>query len=111
MTDYANLYYEVMSFDLKNVGATYQRLRDKIFKGMLDQNVEVYVDEIVVKSDSCEQHVRDLQKVFKAFKDHGMRLNLKKCVFGIKGCRFLGFILTHRGIEANRKQCRAIIEM
>jgi len=55
MTDCNNFYYEVMSFDLKNAGATYQRLLDYIFKGMLGRNVEVYVDDIVVKFDSCQQ--------------------------------------------------------
>jgi len=54
MIDDANYYYEVMSFGLKNAGATYQRLMDKVFKGMIARNVEVYVDEIVVKSESCD---------------------------------------------------------
>jgi len=60
MTDCANFYYEVMSFGLKIFGATYQRLMDQIFKGMLGRNVEVYVNDIVVKSNSCIQHVKDL---------------------------------------------------
>jgi len=60
MTDYGNFYYEVMSFGLENVEPTYQRLMDQIFKGMLGRNVEVYVDDIVVKSDSCRQHIQDL---------------------------------------------------
>jgi len=54
MIDCNNFYYEVMPFGLKNTGGTYQRLMDYIFKGMLSQNVEVYVDDIVVKSDSCQ---------------------------------------------------------
>jgi len=64
VTDCDNFYYEVMSFDFKNVGATYQGLMDYIFKGMLDQNVEVYVDDFVVKSDSCLKHIQDLKEVF-----------------------------------------------
>jgi len=59
MTDNANYFYEVMSFGLKNVGATYQRFMDKIFKGMIGKSVEVYVDDIVVKSNSCSQHIKD----------------------------------------------------
>jgi len=62
MTDCDNFYYEVMSFSLKNVGVTYLRLMDYIFKGMLGQNVEVYVDDNVVKSDSCLQHIQDLKE-------------------------------------------------
>ena len=63
MTNCDNFYYKVMSFDLKNVGATYQRLMDYIFKGMLGQNFDVYV----VKSDPCLQHIQDLNEVFKPF--------------------------------------------
>jgi len=101
MTDCNNFYYEVMSFGLKNAGGTYQRLMDYIFKRMLDWNVKVYVDDNVVKSDSCQQHIKDLQEVFQALCDHGIRLNPDKCVFGVEGGKFLGFMLTHRGIEAN----------
>jgi len=84
MTDYNNFYYEVMSFSLKNAGAIYQRLMDYMFKGMLGRNFEVYVNNIVVKSDSCQQRIKDLQEVFQAIRDHGMRLNLNKCAFGLK---------------------------
>jgi len=62
----ANYYYEVMSFSLKNVGATYQCLMDKIFKGLIGRAVEVYVDDIVVKSDSFKKHLKDLDEVYKA---------------------------------------------
>jgi len=62
----ANYYYEVMPFSLKNVRATYQRLIDKVFHGLIGRNVEVYVDNIFVKSNSCEQHKTDLLKVFQA---------------------------------------------
>jgi len=58
--DGANYFYEVMSFGIKNAGATYQRLMDKIFKGMIVRSVEVYVDDIKVKSNSCDQHIKDL---------------------------------------------------
>jgi len=68
MTDDVNYYYEVMSFDIKNVRATYQRLMDKVFKGLISQCVEVYVDDIVVKSDSCDQHIKDLEEVFEALR-------------------------------------------
>jgi len=84
---------------------------DKIFKKMIGRSVEVYVDDIVVKSDSCGQHVKDLQKVFDTLRRVNMRLNPEKCAFGIKGDKFLSFMLTHRGIEANPDKCKAITEM
>ena len=65
MTDSGNFYYEVMPFGLKNAGATYQRLMDHVFHDMIGRNVEVYVDDIVVKSDSCKQHIADLKEVFR----------------------------------------------
>jgi len=100
-----------MSFGLKNAGATYQRLMDYVFHDMIGRNVEVYVDDIVVKSDSCEQHVSDLKEVFQALRKYRMRLNPDKCAFGVEGGKFLGFMLTHRGIEANPEKCKVIAEM
>lgn len=105
-----NFFYEVMLFDLKNVGATYQRLMDYVFHDMIGRNVEVYVDDIVVKSDSCEQHISDLKEVFQALRKYRMRLNPEKCAFGVEGGKFLGFMLTNRGIEANPEKCKAITE-
>ena len=110
-TDDANYAYEVMPFGLKNVGATYQKLMDKIFKGLIGHNVEIYVDDMVVKSTSCNQHIQDLSQVLQALKVVGMRLNPNKCVFGVEGGKFLGFMLTNRGIEANPDKCQAIMEM
>jgi len=79
-----------MSFDLKKVGAIYQRLLDKIFRGLIDRSVEVYVDDIVVKSDSFEQHVKDLDEVFKALRGSNMKLNPEKWTFGVDGGKFMG---------------------
>jgi len=82
-----NYYYEVMPFDLKNTGATYLRLMDKIFIGLINRSVEVYVDDIVVKSDSFEQHVKDLDEVFKAIRGANMKLNLRSVHLGLReGC-------------------------
>jgi len=111
MTDDSNYYYEVMSFGLKNAGATYQRLMNKVFKGMIDRNLEVYIEYIVVKSESCDQHIKDLEKVFEALRTTNMHLNPEKCAFGVKGGKFLGFMLTHRGIEANLDKWQTITEM
>jgi len=80
-----------MSFGLKNAGATYHRLMDKIFKGMIVRSVKVYVDDIVVKSNSFAQHIKDLEEVFDALR----RTNPEKYAFKVKGDKFLGFMLTH----------------
>jgi len=88
MTDSDNFYYEVMPFGLKNAGATYQRLMDHVVHDMIGRNVEVCVDDIVVKSDSCKQHVADLKEVFQALRQHQMRLNPDKCAFGVEGGKF-----------------------
>jgi len=98
MMDDVNYYYEVMPFGQKNARAIYQRLMDKVFKGMIDRNVELYVSDIVVKSDSCDNHIKDLDEFFEAPRRTNMRLNPEKCAFGVEGDKFLGFMLTHRGI-------------
>ena len=84
MTNDANYYYEVMSFDLKNAEATYQWLMDKVFKGMIGWNVEVYMNDIVVKLVSFDQHIKDLEEVFEALRRTNMRLNPEKCAFGVE---------------------------
>jgi len=73
--------------------------------------MEVYVDDIIVKSDSVEQHANDLAEVFQQIRKYDMRLNPEKCVFGVEGGKFLGFMLTSRGIEANPDKCRALETM
>ena len=98
----ANYYYRVIPFGLKNAGATYQRLMDKIFKALIGRCIEVYVDDIVVKSDSFEQHVKDLEEVFEALRRTDMRLNPEKCTFGVEGGKFLGFMLTTGGSRLTR---------
>jgi len=111
ITDDANYFYRVMSFGLKNAEATYQRLMDKVFSHLMGQCVEVYVDDMVVKSPSHHQHVQDLSAVFSALRQYNLRLNPDKCVFVLNRGKFLGFMLTQRGIEANPEKCKVIIEM
>jgi len=100
-----------MPFGLKNAGATYQRLMDKVFSHLMGQCVEVYVDDMVVKSLSHHQHAEDLSAVFSTLCQYNLRLNPDKCVFGVDCGKFLGFMLTQRDIEANPEKCKAIIEM
>jgi len=111
ITDDANYFYRVMPFGLKNAGATYQRLMDKVFSHLMGQCVKVYVDDKVVKSPSHHQHAEDLSVVFSALRQYNLRLNPDKCVFDVYRGKFLGFMLTQRDIEANTEKCKAIIEM
>ncbi|XP_020230287.1 uncharacterized protein LOC109811062 [Cajanus cajan] len=100
-----------MSFGLKNVGATYQRLMDKVLVNQLGRNVEAYVDDMVVKSMSLDRHLDDLRELFETIGKYQLKLNPEKCSFGVQAGKFLGFLLTHRGIEANPEKCTAIINM
>lgn len=101
MTDKANFCYEVISFGLKNAGATYQRLMDKIFAQQIGRCMDIYVDDMVVRSPIEDDHLKDLEEVFIQIQKYGMRLNPAKCTFGVTSGKFLGFMLTSQGIEAN----------
>ncbi|KAL0435061.1 UNVERIFIED_CONTAM: hypothetical protein Sradi_0214000 [Sesamum radiatum] len=100
-----------MPFGLKNAGATYQRLVDKIFRPQIGRNVEVYVDDMLVKSKKAEEYVKDLEETFSVLRKYKLKLNPAKCAFGVQGGRFLGFMVTQRGIEANPLKIKAIIDM
>ena len=104
-------YYKVMPFELKNAGATYQRLVNKIFSQQIGKNMEVYVDDMLVKSKEELTHLDDLKETFVTLKKHQMRLNPSKCVFGVASGKFLGFMVSQRGIEVNLEKVRAIINM
>ncbi|CAL1396009.1 unnamed protein product [Linum trigynum] len=108
MTPFGNFRYKVMSFGLKNVGATYQRMVNTVFQGQIGRNVEAYVDDLVLKSKRREEHLRDLRETFETMRAHSLRLNPLKCLFGAEAGKFLGFMITKRGIEANPKQVEAI---
>jgi len=100
-----------MPFGLKNAGVTYQRLMDKVLAPMIGRNVQAYVDDMVVTSQQREQHVADLEELFTTIAKYRLKLNPEKCVFGVEVVKFLGFLLTERGIEANPKKCAVIIAM
>lgn len=111
ITDKANFCYEVMPFGLKNAEATYQRLMDLVFREQIDRTIEVYVDDIVVKSNNVRQHATDLAEVFERMRTFDMRLKFENCVFGVDKGKFLGFLLTSWGIEANPDKCQALETM
>ena len=110
ITPHGLLCYNVMLFGLKNDGATYQRLVTKMFRQLLEKTMEVYIDDMLVKSKDHSNHVKHLQETFKLLRAYGMKLNPSKCAFGVSAGRFLGFMVTQRGIEANPAQLKAILE-
>ena len=97
-----------MPFGLKNAGSTYQRMMTKMFKPQLVRNIEVYIDDMVVKSKVVSEHVGDLANIFGILRKHKLHLNASKCSFGVGSGKFLGYMVTHRGIEVNPDQIKAI---
>ena len=110
ITPHGLFYYNVMSFGLKNARETYQRLVTKMIRLLLGKTMEVYIDDMLVKSKECPNHTTHLQEAFDLLKAYGMKLNPLKCAFGVSANRFLGFMVTQRSIEANPVQLKAILD-
>ena len=108
VTPTRNYHYKVMPFGLKNAGATYQRMMTKMFEPLLGKNIEVYIDDMVVKSKAESEHTNDLGNIFEILRRHKLRLNASKCSFGVGSGKFLGYMVTHRGIKVNPDQVKAI---
>ena len=85
--------YKIMPFRLKNAGATYQRLVNKMFSQQIGRNMEVYVDDMLVKSKEELAHLDDLEETFATLRKHQMKLNPSKCTFGVASGKFLGFMV------------------
>ena len=96
-----------MPFRLKNVGATYQRLVNHMFFDQIGKNVEVYVDDMLVKSKDEANNLDDLKETFSTLRKYNMKLNPAKCVFVVALGKFLGFIVSQRGLEANPNKVKA----
>ena len=99
--------YKVMPFGLKNAKVTYQRLMNKMFMHQIRRNVQVYIDDMLVKSLRED----DLQETFDILRSYKMKLNPSKCVFGVTVGKFLGFMVSQRGIKVNPEKIRAIMEL
>ena len=108
VTPTGNYHYKVMPFGLKNAGSTYHRIMTKMFEPELGRSIEVYVDDMVVKSKVVSEHLGDLTNIFGILRKHKLRLNASKCSFGVGSRKFLGYMMTHRGIEVNPDQIKAI---
>ncbi|XP_073120613.1 uncharacterized protein [Henckelia pumila] len=100
-----------MSFGLKNAGATYQRLVNTMFEHLIGHNMEVYIDDMLVKSTQASNHLKDLGECFGILRKYRMKLNLDKCTFGVRGGKFLGYMVSERGIEANPEKIKTILNM
>ncbi|KAI5336625.1 hypothetical protein L3X38_015893 [Prunus dulcis] len=111
ITDRGLYCYKVMPFGLKNAGATYQRLVNHLFAPLIGNTMEVYVDDMLVKSRTADQHIPNLSAMFTILKQYKMRLNPTKCAFGVASGKFLGFMISQRGIEANPEKIQAILDM
>ena len=100
-----------MPFRLKNVESTYQMMITRMFESQLNKNIEVYIDDMVVKSKAEAKHMNDLRSIFEVLRKHKLRLNAFKCSFGISSSKFLGYMVTHRRIEVNLDQIKAINDL
>jgi hypothetical protein len=96
---------------LKNVGGSFNRMTSKVLCTQIGRNVLTYDDDIIVKSTKQENHIADLQETFANFRKAGLELNPKKCVFGVKKGKFLGCLVSTKGIEANPNKIEAILQM
>ncbi|KAJ9535409.1 hypothetical protein OSB04_un001477 [Centaurea solstitialis] len=111
MTDKGIYCYKVMPFGLKNAGSTYQRLVNRMFKDHLGRTMEVYIDDMLVKSERSQDHIQHLKQSFDILREYKMKLNPTKCSFGVRAGKFLGYMVTRRGIEASPEQIKAILEI
>ena len=100
-----------MPFGLKNAEATYQRLMNKMFAHQIGRNVQVYVNDMLIKGVREDDHLSDLQETFNMLRTYNMKLNPSKCAFEVTAGKFLGFMVSQRGIEVNLEKVRAIMEL
>lgn len=98
-----------MPFGLKNGGAAYQRLMDVVFSNQIGRNQEVYIDDRIIKTIKWCCHVEGLEDVLVSIRKYCMHLHPTKCSFGVQEEKFIGFMLTQRGIKANTDKCQEIV--
>ena len=111
VTPTGNYHYKVMLFGLKNARSTYQRMMTRMFKPQLGKSIEIYVNDLVVKSKVVSKHLGDLDNTFNVLRKHKLRLNASKCSFGVGSGKFLGYMVTHRGLEVNPDHIKAINDL
>ena len=108
VTPVKNYHYKVMPFGLKNAGSTYQRMMTRMFESQLGKNIEIHIDDMVVKSKVVSEHLEDLGTIFEILRKYKLRLNASKCSFDVGSDKFLSYMVTHKGIEVKPDQIKAI---
>ena len=103
--------YTRMPFGLKNARATFQRAMRACVGSQMGRNIEAYIDDIMVKTQKQDTLVQDLEETFRSLRKVNFKLNREKCVFGVPSGKLLGFLVSHRGIEANPDKIEAINKM
>nr|CAN73642.1 hypothetical protein VITISV_007331 [Vitis vinifera] len=111
ITKWGTYCYRVMPFGLKNAGATYQRVATTLFHDMMHKDVEVYVDDMIVKSRGRADHLDALERFFERIRKFRLRLNPKKCTFGVTSGKLLGHMVSERDIEVDPDKIKAILDM
>jgi hypothetical protein len=108
---FGTYYFVRMPEGLKNVGSTFSRLTKKILDDQMGCNIFTYVDDIVVASKNKKDHLSDLAETFANMREARLRLNPEKCIFGVRHGKILGYLVSHRGIEANPSKIQATMDM
>ena len=108
LTPIGNYHYKVMPFGLKNAGSIYQRMMTRMFEPQLGKNIEVYIDDMVVKSKVESKHIDDLINIFGILRKYKLRLNAAKCSFDVGSSKFLDYMVTHCRIKVDPNQIRKI---
>ena len=111
VTQWGTFCYKAIPFGLKNAGATYQRAMVALFHDMIHHEIEVYVDDMIARSQTEEEHLDHLQKLFERMKKYKLRLNPNKCTFGVRPGKLLGFVISNKGIEVDLAKVKAIQEI
>jgi hypothetical protein len=100
--------WNVMTFGLRNAGATYQRAMNYIFHELIGKIVEIYIDDVMIKSLNHESHLDDVRKTLECTRKHGLKMNPNKRAFGVSAGEFLGFLVHEGGIEVGKKSMKVI---
>ena len=111
ITPWSVFCYQVMPFGLKNASATYQRVMTALFHDLMHQEVEVYMDDMIAKTEEPEDQLACLRKLFDRLRKYKLCLNPSKCVFGVSSGKLLGYIVSQRGIEMDPMKAKAIVDM
>ena len=111
ITMWGTLCYKVMPFGLKNAGVTYQRVMVTLFHDMMHKEIEVYVDDMIAKSQGEDDHVVNLRKLFKRLRKFQLKLNPTKCMFRATSEKLLRFIVSKKGIEIDLDKVQAIQDL